>query len=295
MAPTVLLYDYAVHGKVADGGVQLSIAFIVLGTIVAGWETLNDDLVGYAITMFNNILSAAGSIRQKQFSDTYKPSTFGLVYINACIAAPLTLMGALLWNEFPRFFAFSGLDNPAFWFGFIVSSLMGILLTYSSLLCTTYNSPLATSVTGNVKDIATTAIGWMAFKGFKATVASVSGLMISFIGAFTYSYVNLQKANKNAAAAEGKQHTTGNDSIAASVAEGKPLLADTRSASGAAAPADNGNGGDMPNTPRSPAVLRSVASSADLESGLRQLSTMTHSHSQVEIEDGSRSTALKRA
>lgn len=33
----------------------------MVGTIIAGWETLNSHIVGYVITIFNNICTAAVS------------------------------------------------------------------------------------------------------------------------------------------------------------------------------------------------------------------------------------------
>ncbi len=46
------------------------------------------------------------------------------------------------------------------WMGWMaVSSALGIVMTYSTVLCNSYNSPLATAVTGNVKDMISTAIG----------------------------------------------------------------------------------------------------------------------------------------
>lgn len=49
------------------------------------------------------------------------------------------------------------------------------------------------SVTGNAKDIATTAIGWLAFSDFKPTAQAVIGIGISFAGAFSFSYVKLRQ------------------------------------------------------------------------------------------------------
>ena len=61
------------------------------------------------------------------------------------------------------------------------------------MLCTTFNSPLATSVTGNVKDLAQTILGGILFPGFVATVKTITGLVLSFMGAGMYSYINLSK------------------------------------------------------------------------------------------------------
>jgi predicted small secreted protein len=68
------------------------------------------------------------------------------------------------------------------------------------MLSTTYNSPLATSVTGNAKDVVTTTLGWLLFPGFVATAKSVFGISVSFLGAFLYSYINLQKSRARDAA-----------------------------------------------------------------------------------------------
>jgi hypothetical protein len=75
------------------------------------------------------------------------------------------------------------------------------MLTYSSILCTTYNSPLAMSITGNVKDVASTVLGAFLFPGFEATAKNVGGLTLSFVGAATYSYINLKKGMRASAAA----------------------------------------------------------------------------------------------
>lgn len=62
VAPVVLIYEYITMGKVADVGTRMSIGVIVLGAIVAGWDTLNDDIFGYSLTMINNVLTAAASV-----------------------------------------------------------------------------------------------------------------------------------------------------------------------------------------------------------------------------------------
>ena len=47
----------------------------------------------------------------------------------------------------------------------MVSSLLGVVMTYSIVLCNSVNSPLATAVTGNVKDIISTFLGARALVG----------------------------------------------------------------------------------------------------------------------------------
>lgn len=154
VTPTVLIYEYLAMGKVAETPVQTAVGIIMLGTIVAGWDTLNSDLLGYAITFVNNLLTAGASVAQKQFSDATRASAFGVLYYNACTAAPLSLALAILTGEVFQLPNFKYAADPSFWLAFMVGCALGPMLTYSSMLCTTYNSPLATSVTGNVKDLA---------------------------------------------------------------------------------------------------------------------------------------------
>lgn len=59
MAPTILAFEYFFEGGRTTGGVYGAVSAILLGTIVAGWDTLSSDIVGYTITLVNNLFSAA--------------------------------------------------------------------------------------------------------------------------------------------------------------------------------------------------------------------------------------------
>ena len=49
VAPMILLYEFAVLGKVASLGVRGAVALIVAGTLLAGADTLRAGLLGYAL------------------------------------------------------------------------------------------------------------------------------------------------------------------------------------------------------------------------------------------------------
>jgi len=59
VSPFIVGYEFLVLARVPSAGVAASVGGILLGTLLAGWETLNADMVGYAITILNNVLSAA--------------------------------------------------------------------------------------------------------------------------------------------------------------------------------------------------------------------------------------------
>jgi hypothetical protein len=80
----------------------------------------------------------------------------------------------------------------------LLSSSLGVVLTYSMILCTTYNSPLATSMTGCIKDVAANILSVIAFSDYKATAMSVFGLLISFAGSAVYAIVSAQASGQAA-------------------------------------------------------------------------------------------------
>ncbi len=105
---------------------------------------------------------------------------------------PLGLLLVVVTGELDALLVYPGWADPVFWLVLFLTVTMGVIISFAISLCATTNSPLATAITGNVKDIAGTLIGWALFGGFVATVNSVTGLAVSFVGAALYSYVKLR-------------------------------------------------------------------------------------------------------
>ena len=71
-------------------------------------------------------------------------NSFSLMFYNGVLALPMCLALASLTGEVGASTAFPYWSDPAFISGLIISSAMGVMLTYAIFLCTTSNSPLAT-------------------------------------------------------------------------------------------------------------------------------------------------------
>jgi len=196
----VLVTEYFMLKKMAGNNVLGAVSVIMLGTIMAGYQSLSANFFGYAFVMGNNILTAVLYTEQKKLCDETGLRSFGLLYYNAATALPLSLGIAFMRGEIDDLLVFPHATNPEWLFWMAVSSLLGVLMTYSTVLCNSYNSPLATSITGNTKDIVSTLIGWALFGGFTATFWSVSGITVSFIGSGWYSYIKLMEGSKRAQA-----------------------------------------------------------------------------------------------
>lgn len=236
----ILAYEWYTLGKVADRSSHIAVALIAFGALLAGWGTFSSDFTGVALTMANNLATAASLVVQKSFSEKAaaavasdaaegegvgigsssgkastantqpkKLGTWAVLYYTALIALPISVVLAIATGEVPQLMHHIETGSPRFWAGFWASSALGLALTFSSSLCNIYVSPMATSITGNVKDIATTTAGALLFPGFIITAQSLSGLLLSFSGAFLYSYTGLKKqqalqAQAQADAGEGK-------------------------------------------------------------------------------------------
>jgi hypothetical protein len=62
VAPIIILYEYFSTGKIAAAGIQASVGVIVCGVLIAGWDSLSSDGMGYFMTMINNVMTAASSM-----------------------------------------------------------------------------------------------------------------------------------------------------------------------------------------------------------------------------------------
>lgn len=200
-----LAAEYLILQKVASPRVLGSVSVIVAGAIVAGYPTLNSDALGYAYTLGNNLMTAASMSVSKRWSDQTGLKAFGVIYYNALVALPICLLGAALKGEFSYTFnSFAHGYDPAFWGSLAFASLLGVYMSYVVMLCTLYNSALATSITGNVKDIASTLAAAVIFKDFVPNFFSVSGLILSFVGAGLFSVAKVAEVRSATAAAKPK-------------------------------------------------------------------------------------------
>jgi len=71
---------------------------------------------------------------------------------------------------------------------------MGFVLNFVVFTCTSVNSPLATSVTGNIKDCLATLLGYLFFDDVILELVNVLGILTSLIGGMVYSYAKLKES-----------------------------------------------------------------------------------------------------
>ena len=114
-----LLTEYLILGRRQSVAVMLAVGLIMLGALVAGWESLQSDWLGLSYTLLNNVLTAVAMAVTKRFSDKTGTSGFGLVFYNSLVTLPLCLLGATIFREwsytlnYPR--VMEPVSYPFFW------------------------------------------------------------------------------------------------------------------------------------------------------------------------------------
>jgi solute carrier family 35 protein len=146
-----LVAEYFVLGAVASRSVAAGVLLTVLGALVAGSDSLRTDWLGFAFVVGNNVMTAASWSATKRFSDRFRLTRFGLTYYNACVALPLCLALAAAGGEFQYVARHPQLANPQMHVALFGASALGVLMNWVTFLAVTQTSPLATSITGNVK------------------------------------------------------------------------------------------------------------------------------------------------
>ena len=85
------------------------------------------------------------------------------MFYNNILSLPIVVVVCYVNGDFAAIPVYPYLWDLGFWLTFLFSSVQAFLLNYSIFLCTKTNSALTTSVTGQVKNILTTAGGYFMF------------------------------------------------------------------------------------------------------------------------------------
>lgn len=249
--------EWIILSRVPSKPVRYAVLLVLLGTIIASSESFGTEAIGYVFTLANNVLTAISLNVTRKFSDTHGVKGFGLVFYNSLVALPLAASLTLLTGEaaYTWHFPWTGAAFAAVLF----ASSLGVLMTYAVFLCTTVNSPLVTSVTGNAKDVVSTLVGAILFPGFKFTGRTITGLLLSFSGSGIFSYVKIREARQESQAgtssasshtpgAGSPAHSSGSSRAVSIESEQDKLLTNSSGSHGLAIRLANGDRGPHPAT-----------------------------------------------
>ncbi|KAE9012174.1 hypothetical protein PR003_g16905 [Phytophthora rubi] len=183
---TVMLIEWLVLHKVISGSIKIAILVSSAGSLIAGSADvgMSDVRGGYTLVLLQNLCTAMSLAFSKESALT--PSQ--LVILNSTAGAVCcSLLGFIFERD--EVLAFPYLGDPRFIAGMLVMCSMCVLYQFSVQLCTLRTSALTTSVTGNIKDLFATVGGYLLFPDAPTHAANFVGVALSFIGAYSFSYM----------------------------------------------------------------------------------------------------------
>lgn len=188
----VLVLEAVLLRKHAKASVWISIMVMVAGGFIAGVHDLSFSFTGYILVLTCCFSTALYLILIVRVGKRSKLDTFGLLYYNNVLSFPIMLTYLLVftneWQEIPDY---EYIDDPRFWMFLLFSAAQATVLNIAIFLCTKLNSPLATTVTGQMKDFVTIGFGLFLFSDVKLNRPNLVGLGISMFGSILFSFVKL--------------------------------------------------------------------------------------------------------
>lgn len=193
----VLILEAFLLSKRAKPSIWISIIIMVAGGFVAGVTDLSYSLQGYILVCVCCISTALYLILIAKLGKNASLDTFSLLYYNNILSFPIMLLYLVVFtNELSGIRNYENLYSLKFWAFLLFSAAQATLLNIAIFLCTRLNSPLATTVTGQMKDFVTVGFGLFVFGDVTLTLPNLSGLAISLFGSVLYSLIKLMHARR---------------------------------------------------------------------------------------------------
>ncbi|CAM4819375.1 unnamed protein product [Rotaria magnacalcarata] len=172
---------------------QVSVYIMLIGAMIAASDDLSFSWFGYGFLIINNLCTAAQGIIIKQKLINKEFNQYGLLFYNSLVVLGPALVLAAYTDDLDKVWNYDGYSDVGFIMAFLLSSVLGFLLNYSTMLCTHYNSPLTTTVVGACKNMFVTYLGMIIGGDYIYSHLNFLGLNISVAGSLVYSWVTFAR------------------------------------------------------------------------------------------------------
>ncbi|GAQ85777.1 Nucleotide/sugar transporter family protein [Klebsormidium nitens] len=176
-----------------------SVSVIVGGALLAGMRDLTFDVWGYSLVFASNLTTAVYLATIARLGKTTGLNSFGLMWCNGIICAPLLFCWTFLTGELSSALAFPAIHSPGFQLVTMASCSLAFLLNYTIFLNTALNSAVTQTICGNLKDLGTVTIGWLWFNDLPFDFMNLVGQGMGFAGSGFYAYCKLRGTATQAA------------------------------------------------------------------------------------------------
>lgn len=177
----------------------VSVLLMVAGAVVAYIGDMTFSFIGYALTLGSAVACAGYLVCIRFTKERTQCGEFEMMFYNNLLSLPFVAVLVILF-EAKNLVHYEYWTDPGFILCFLMSSVLAFLLNYFIFLCSTVNSPLTTSVTGQVKAILSVIIGLFFFGDVIITPILLLGLAISCFGSVYYAVIKYRQSQARRAA-----------------------------------------------------------------------------------------------
>ncbi|CAG9558119.1 unnamed protein product [Danaus chrysippus] len=192
-----MILERFVLGIKASWPVQVSVMAMVGGALLAAVDDVTFSWTGYTLVLLNDGFTAANGVYMKKKLDSKDLGKYGLMYYNALFMIVPAAVVAWCTGDLEHSAAYPHWSNMLFLAQFLMSCLMGFVLSYSVMLCTQYNSALTTTIIGCLKNILVTYLGMIIGGDYVYSLLNFVGLNISVLASLGYTYVTFKRKPNN--------------------------------------------------------------------------------------------------
>ena len=165
------------------------IVLMLLGTVVASHHDSTATLAGYLLAGASCVFQGC-SFEASRIVARRNKGVCAVLYSN-CVVSLVILGPLILATGGASDFAWSKIGHSNTIFHITLNALICLLMNYFIFLNCFVNSPLAHTVTGNMKILATTVLGAVMYGAPIGGAVGLLGLVCTFGGGFWFSYVKL--------------------------------------------------------------------------------------------------------
>lgn len=188
-----MFLEFRMLGIIPSRLVQISVWSMVGGALLAASDDISFNIHGYTYIMIANAITAANGVLLKKKLDTLDMGKYGIMFYNSLIILVPILIGTYLFDDLYAVYNFAHWKHPMFIIEFFISCVMGFVLTYSTILCTQYNSALTTSIIGCLKNICVTYLGMFIGGDYIFSWLNSIGINISILSSIFYTYITFNR------------------------------------------------------------------------------------------------------